>query len=111
MDSQLKKAVITHEQDRVKEYLNFQNLDENYIDTLSYLHRLFAEYYNPGWNPHFYTGLYCSFGLYQSDKVKDDSTAKRSLSNKVVGAEYLPPAYMAIYSIQKTRRGLLATRI
>jgi len=30
-----------------------------------------------------------------------DSTAKRSLSNKPVGAEYLPPAYMEVYNIRK----------
>jgi len=30
-----------------------------------------------------------------------DSTAKRSVKNNVVGAEYLPPAYMAVYSTCK----------
>ncbi|MFW6252228.1 MAG: hypothetical protein ACOC27_03225 [Halanaerobium sp.] len=49
----------------------FYNLDENYKETVNYLHRLFAEYYNPSWNPHYYTGLYCALGLYKSNKIND----------------------------------------
>lgn len=61
----------------------FQNLDDNYKDTLSYLFRLFAEYYKPGWNPHYYTGLYCALGLYQSDKVKDKKIKKMAVIQAV----------------------------
>jgi len=61
----------------------FKNLDDNYKVTLSYLHRLFAEYYNPGWNPHYYTGLYCALGLYQSDKVKDEKIKKMAVIQAV----------------------------
>ena len=53
-----------------QDYL-FYNLDENYKKTVSHLHQLFAEYYKPGWNPHYYTGLYCALGLYKSDKIND----------------------------------------
>src|SRR6056297_1106352 len=68
-----------------KEHLSFlfQNLDDHYNDTLSYLFRLFAEYYKPGWNPHYYTGLYCALGLYQSDKVKDKKIKKMAVIQAV----------------------------
>src|SRR6056297_723341 len=61
----------------------FKNLDENYKYTLSYLHRIFAEYYHPGWNPHYYTGLYCALGLYQSDKLKDKKIKKMAIIQAV----------------------------
>jgi hypothetical protein len=54
----------------------FYNLDENYEETVSHLHQLFAEYYSPGWNPHYYTGLYCALGLYKSEKVSDPKLRK-----------------------------------
>jgi len=68
-----------------KDHLSFlfQNLDDNYNDTLSYLFRLFAEYYKPGWNPHYYTGLYCALGLYQSHKVKDKKIKKMAVIQAV----------------------------
>ena len=49
----------------------FYNLDQNYKQTVSHLHRLFAEYYSSSWNPHYYTGLYCSLGIYSSDKINN----------------------------------------
>jgi hypothetical protein len=57
----------------------FYNLDQNYKETVSHLHLLFAEYYSPGWNPHYYTGLYCALGLYKSDKVKDKKVKKMAV--------------------------------
>ncbi len=57
----------------------FYNLDENYEGTVSHLHRLFAEYYSPGWNPHYYTGLYCALGLYKSDKINDKKVKKMAV--------------------------------
>ena len=61
----------------------FYNLDENYKETVNYLHRLFAEYYNPSWNPHYYTGLYCALGLYKSEKITDTKVKKMALIQAV----------------------------
>lgn len=61
----------------------FYNLDENYKETVSHLHRLFAEYYSPGWNPHYYTGLYCALGLYKSDKINDKNLKKMAVIQAV----------------------------
>jgi len=57
----------------------FYNLDRNYKETVSHLHQLFAEYYSPGWNPHYYTGLYCALGLYNSDKIDDIKIKKMAV--------------------------------
>ena len=57
----------------------FYNLDQNYKETVSHLHQLFAEYYTPGWNPHYYTGLYCALGLYKSDKINDKKVKKMAV--------------------------------
>jgi len=61
----------------------FYNLDENYKQTVSHLHRLFAEYYSPGWNPHYYTGLYCALGLYKSDKINNKKVKKMAVIQAV----------------------------
>ena len=61
----------------------FYNLDENYKQTVSHLHRLFAEYYSPGWNPHYYTGLYCALGLYESDKINNKKVKKMAVIQAV----------------------------
>ena len=61
----------------------FYNLNENYQQTVSHLHRLFAEYYNPGWNPHYYTGLYCALGLYKCDKINDKKVKKMAVIQAV----------------------------
>ena len=61
----------------------FYNLDENYEETVSHLHQLFAEYYSPGWNPHYYTGLYCALGLYKSDKINDKKVKKMAVIQAV----------------------------
>lgn len=61
----------------------FYNLDQNYKETVNYLHRLFAEYYNPSWNPHYYTGLYCALGLYKSEKINDNKVKKMAVIQAV----------------------------
>jgi hypothetical protein len=61
----------------------FCNLDTNYKQTVNYLHRLFAEYYSPGWNPHYYTGLYCALGLYKSDKINDNRIKRMAVIQAV----------------------------
>jgi len=61
----------------------FYNLDQNYKQTVSRLHRLFAEYYSPGWNPHYYTGLYCALGLYESDKINNKKVKKMAVIQAV----------------------------
>lgn len=61
----------------------FYNLDNNFKNTNSYLYRLFAEYYNPSWNPHYYTGLYCALGLYKSDKINDKRIKKMAVVQAV----------------------------
>ncbi|TDO90095.1 hypothetical protein DFR79_11054 [Halanaerobium saccharolyticum] len=61
----------------------FYNLENNFKDTTSYLYRLFAEYYNPGWNPHYYTGLYCALGLYKSEKINDNKVKKMAVIQAV----------------------------
>jgi hypothetical protein len=61
----------------------FTNLNENYKSTVSYLHRLFAEYYNQNWNPHYYTGLYCALGLYKSDKIESQKLKKMAVVQAV----------------------------
>ena len=61
----------------------FSNLDKNYKTTVNYLHRLFAEYYNPNWNPHYYTGLYCALGLYKSDKIESQKLKKMAVVQAV----------------------------
>ncbi|RAK11731.1 hypothetical protein C8C77_10141 [Halanaerobium saccharolyticum] len=61
----------------------FYNLAENYKETVSHLHQLFAEYYNPHWNPHYYTGLYCALGLYKSEKIKNDKVKKMAVIQAV----------------------------
>ena len=61
----------------------FYNLDQNYTKTVSHLHRLLAEYYNPNWNPHYYTSLYCALGLYKSDKVNDARIKKMAVIQAV----------------------------
>lgn len=61
----------------------FYNLNQNYESTLSYLHRLFAEYYSPSWNPHYYTGLYCALGLYKSEKIDDSRIKKMAIIQAV----------------------------
>lgn len=57
----------------------FYNLDQNYKNTVNYLHHLYAEYYNSSWNPHYYTSLYCALGLYKSDKVNDSYLKKMAV--------------------------------
>lgn len=61
----------------------FYNLDENYKETVSHLHQMFAEYYKPGWNPHYYTSLYCGLGIYNSDKVSDPRIKKMAVIQAV----------------------------
>jgi hypothetical protein len=61
----------------------FHNLDNKFINTTNYLYRLFAEYYNPSWNPHYYTGLYCALGLYKSDKINDEKVKKMAVVQAV----------------------------
>ncbi|MGM0508062.1 MAG: hypothetical protein ACQERZ_02730 [Fusobacteriota bacterium] len=61
----------------------FKNLDDNYKKTVSYLHRLFAKYYNPSWDPHYYTGLYCALGLYNTDKIQDKNVKKMAIIQAV----------------------------
>jgi len=61
----------------------FHNLAENYKKTISHLHQLFAEYYNPHWNPHYYTGLYCALGLYKSEKINDTKIKKMAVIQAV----------------------------
>lgn len=61
----------------------FYNLDNNFKNTTSYLYRIFAEYYNPSWNPHYYTGLYCALGLYKSDKINDRKIKKMAVIQAV----------------------------
>jgi len=61
----------------------FYNLDKNYKQTVSYLHRLFAEYYSPGWNLHYYTGLYCALGLYKSKKINNSEIKKMAVIQAV----------------------------
>jgi hypothetical protein len=58
-------------------------LDNKFINTTNYLYRLFAEYYNPSWNPHYYTGLYCALGLYKSDKIYDEKVKKMAVVQAV----------------------------
>ena len=57
----------------------FYNLDNNFKATTSYLYRLFAEYYSPSWNPHYYTGLYCALGLYKSGKITNKKIKKMAV--------------------------------
>ena len=57
----------------------FYNLDKNYNSTVNYLHQLFAEYYNPNWNPHYYTSLYCALGLYNSEKIDESRIGKMAV--------------------------------
>ncbi|ADQ14916.1 hypothetical protein [Halanaerobium hydrogeniformans] len=57
----------------------FYNLNNNFKNTNSYLYQLFAEYYNPNWNPHYYTGLYCALGLYRSAKINDKKIKKMAV--------------------------------
>ena len=61
----------------------FYNLDNNFKHTTSYLYRLFAEYYNPSWNPHYYTGLYCALGLYKSNKISNRKIKKMAVIQAV----------------------------
>lgn len=61
----------------------FNNLDKNYKETVSHLHRLFAEYYRPSWNPHYYTGLYCALGLYKSEKINEPKIKKMAVIQAV----------------------------
>ncbi len=61
----------------------FCHLDNNYKQTVNYLHRLFAEYYSPGWNPHYYTGLYCALGLYKSEKISDPKIRKMAVMQAI----------------------------
>jgi len=61
----------------------FSNLDTNYQETVNYLHSLFAEYYSSGWNPHYYTGLYCALGIYKSDKISDQRVKKMAVIQAV----------------------------
>jgi hypothetical protein len=61
----------------------FNNLDSEYQNTVSYLHRLFAEYYSSSWNPHYYTGLYCSLGIYSSDKINNIKIKKMAVIQAV----------------------------
>jgi hypothetical protein len=61
----------------------FYNLDENYKNTVSQLHRLFAEYYNSNWDPHYYTGLYCALRLYKSNKINDHRIKKMAVIQAV----------------------------
>jgi len=57
----------------------FYNLDNNFKATTSYLYHLFAEYYSPSWNPHYYTGLYCALGLYKSGKITNKKIKKMAV--------------------------------
>lgn len=57
----------------------FSNLDYNYQKTVNYLHRLYAEHYSKGWNPHYYTGLYCALGLYKSAQISEQRAKKMAV--------------------------------
>ncbi len=64
------------------EQFSFENLDEsvpyvyNILEkgsdrVIDWLFRLYASYYNHGWDPHYYTSLYSAIRLYTGDAVSD----------------------------------------
>jgi hypothetical protein len=64
--------------DRSMPYV-YHILDKGSDEIIDWLFRLYASYYNHGWDPHYYTSLYSAIGLYTGEAVRDIVACRMAL--------------------------------
>lgn len=57
----------------------FRVLEENPRNAVDWLFRLYASYYDHGWDPHYYTSLNSALRLYMGDRVRDEVASRMAL--------------------------------
>ncbi|MCF8000409.1 MAG: hypothetical protein K9K76_00930 [Halanaerobiales bacterium] len=57
----------------------FKLLDEDYKKAVDWMFRLYTTYYNPNWDPHYFTSLYSALKLFQMDNSKDKLPSKMAI--------------------------------
>ncbi|MGM0445318.1 MAG: hypothetical protein ACQEQH_02840, partial [Bacillota bacterium] len=63
--------------DKLPLYLNI--LEKDYYKAVDWMFRLYTNYYNPNWDPHYFTSLYSALKLYQMDKTENKIPSKMAI--------------------------------
>ncbi len=80
----------------IKSYQNFENsfslkylddtlpiyfniLEKNYTKAVDWMFRLYPNYYNPNWDPHYFTSLYSALKLYKMDNSENKLPSKMAV--------------------------------
>jgi|AntRauTorckE6833_2_1112554.scaffolds.fasta_scaffold01231_11 hypothetical protein len=58
-------------------YLNV--LEKDYNKAVDWMFRLYTNYYNPNWDPHYFTSLYSALKLFKIDKSENNIPSKMSI--------------------------------
>ena len=54
-------------------------LEKDYNNAVDWMFRFYTNYYNPNWDPHYYTSLYSALKLYKMDETKNKVPSKMAL--------------------------------
>ena len=57
----------------------FNILEKDYKKAVDWMFRLYPNYYNPNWDPHYFTSLYSALKLYKMDKTEDKTPSKMAV--------------------------------
>ena len=57
----------------------FNILEKDYIKAVDWMFRFYTNYYNPNWDPHYFTSLYSALKLYKMDKTKNKTPSKMAI--------------------------------
>jgi len=57
----------------------FNILEKDYKKAVDWMFRLYPNYYNPNWDPHYFTSLYSALKLYKMDKTEDKTPSKMAI--------------------------------
>ncbi len=64
-------------EDSLPVYYNL--MEKDYTTAVDWMFRLYASYYNPKWDPHYYTSLYSALQLFKMDNSKDKLPSKMAI--------------------------------